>query len=145
MFVAFSVVLPPKYASTTAIITFSNVSFHVVPMLKGMESTLSSIPAKLNTTIHHTKTNGRTFFESQESEAASAFQRVLIASISLFCWSKINCCNLIFSSVGISALVISAIASFGDVTPDNTLPKAGFITEAAPSKSLPTVLSLNFF
>ena len=48
---------------------------------------LSSIPAKENTTIHHTKTNGRTFFDIQESDIESASHLDVIASISLFCCS----------------------------------------------------------
>ena len=41
--------------------------------------------AKENTTIHHIKTIGRTFFESHESDWESAFHLAVIASISLFC------------------------------------------------------------
>jgi len=87
MLVAFSVVRPPKYANTTAIITFSNVSFHVTPMLNGTLSMLSNIPANEKTTIHQTKTRGRTFLLSHESDAASAFHLLVIDSISLFCCS----------------------------------------------------------
>ena len=53
--------------------------------------------------------------------------------------------DLTLSSAGASDLVISAIASCGDVTPRNTLPKVGLITEAAPNNNCPTFVSLNFF
>ncbi len=108
-----------------------------------MLSTLSNKPANENITIHHTKTKGLTFCVSQ-LPLLSATHLVLIASISLFCCSYISCCSLIFSCVGILALPISAIASFGDVTPFRTFPSVGLTIPAAPNRSLPTVLSANF-
>ena len=40
---------------------------------------------------------------------------------------------------------LSFIASAGDVTPLIIFPSVGFTNEAAPNKSLPTVVSANFF
>jgi hypothetical protein len=124
--------------------TFSKVSFHVSFIWNGIVSTLSKIPAIENIIIHHTNTSGRTFLLIQESDIESASHLDVIASNSLLCWSYINCCNLTLSSAGASDLVISAIASFGDVTPRNTFPKVGLITDAAPNNNCPTVVSLNF-
>ena len=90
-------------------------------------------------------TSGLTFLLNHESDIESAFHLDVIASISLFCCSYINCCNFIFSSALTSDLPIAAIASLGDVTPCNTFPNVGLITEAAPNNSCPTVVSLNFF
>jgi len=106
---------------------------------------VTNIPANENITIHHIKTNGLTFLDIQESDIESAFHLEVIASISLFCWSNINCWSLILSSTGAGDFVISAIASCGDVTPFNTLAKVGFTTDAAPNNNLPTVVSLNSF
>ena len=79
----FSVVLPPKYAKRTATITFSKVSFHNGSIWKTIALTLSRIPAKLNTTTHHIKTIGCTFFESQESLNWSSCHRNATTSNSL--------------------------------------------------------------